>query len=949
KQRGFTEEFLFYRKDQSTFWGRLNRQFVFDVNGRVIQKFSILEDISQQKEAEQKLKDSERMFRATLQKIGDNVWEHDFTTGETIFSKEENDLLGYSTSDYKKNDQLWWSSIYPPDIPLLKANDKLTRKGEIDHHTLEYRLKHKDGSVKWVLDRGVVIAKDEAGKPLKMIGTHTDITRIKQTELELEQRVKQFSSLSENIPGVIVEYEYRKDGTEGYRYISSAIEKIIGISQEDFLHHYTFIHPDDQKQNAEKNRHSRDTLEPFYNESRLIVPGKGTIWCSVTASFSYWSETDSKVFTGFILNITQKKMAEELLKKEEDKYRSIIANMNLGLLEVNLDEKIIFANHSFCEMSGYNRDELIGKVAAKLFVRGDNTELIEQKNELRKKGASDAYEIVIKNKQGDMKWWLISGAPRYDDDGTLIGSIGIHLDITEQKKLELELIDAREQAEASSKSKEAFLANMSHEIRTPMNAIMGMSNQLSKTTLNDQQRFFLENISAASENLMIIINDILDLSKIEAGKLSLENIGFEPKTVISRAMQVLTHRAEEKGLLISNSSCDYKLSPVLIGDPYRLNQVLLNLMSNSIKFTEKGYVDLSCTVIEDAARYQTVAITVKDTGIGMDEEYVKNIFEKFTQEDSSVTRKYGGTGLGMSISKDLVQLMGGTIQVESKKGVGTSITFQIKFIKGTGADLPSKDSYTLDSSVLKGKRILVVDDNDLNRLVACTILKHYAIETFEATNGKDAIELLKMETIDLVLMDIQMPVMDGIEATRIIRKSFSVTLPLVALTANALKGDNEKYLEAGMNDYLSKPFKEEELLRIVSIWLGKGKAIVAQPKFDQPIDENKLYDLSKLKEISKGNAAFVNKMIALFLEQIPSTVAEIKEGFVQDDFDRIYALAHRIKPTIDNLNIHSLKTEIRSIEEFAKNKVGGQQLQGLIDKLERVILEVKDIIIKEIE
>lgn len=950
KQEGFTEELYFYRKDGTAFWARLNRQFIFDDNGKLVQKFSILEDISEQREIQLRLKESEDRFRVSLQKIGDNVWEHNFATGETWFSKEENDLLGYSTNDYKLNDSLWWSSIYPPDVAMLKENDLKTRAGDIDHHTLEYRMVHRDGSLRWVLDRGVVIERNPDGTPARMIGTHTDITGIKHTELELEQRVRQFRSLAENTPGVIVEYEYHKDGTEGYRYISPSVERIIGLSPEEFVRHDSFVHPDDRALNREKNRHSRDTLEPFYNEARLIIPGRGTIWTSVTASFSYWTEEGGKVFTGFIMDITQKKLTEQLLRKEEEKYRSIIANMNLGLLEVNLDDEIIFANQSFCDMSGYDLDELTGCKAADLFVISNGRDVVREKLNRRMEGHSDAYEIMIRNKRGEAKWWLISGAPRFDDEGKLVGSIGIHLDITEQKQLEHELILAREQAEASSKAKEAFLANMSHEIRTPMNAILGMASQLAKTGLSTQQRFFLENISAASENLMIIINDILDLSKIEAGKLSLEYIGFEPKTVMARVIQVLNHRAEEKGLRLTNTHCDNRLSPVLIGDPYRLNQVLLNLASNSIKFTQKGSIDLSCNVIEDSPRRQKVHIVVRDTGIGMDAEFVKNIFEKFTQEDASVTRKYGGTGLGMSISKDLVSLMGGEIFVSSEKGVGTVMTVEIVFEKGTTKDLPYTESFTFDPKRLVGKKVLVVDDNDINRLVASTILRNYSMDIREAVNGLDAVQKIQETLPDLVLMDIQMPEMDGIEATRVIRKEISEELPLVALTANALKGDNERYLEAGMNDYLSKPFKEEELLRIVSTWVGKmqGAATATQPS--ETLTENikslptmnKRYSLSKLEEISRGNQVFMEKMLSLFLEQVPPAVKEIRASFSADNLEQVQALSHRLKPTLDNLCVEELRNEIRELEQLAKDRERNERMDELIGLLEDVIGSVAE-------
>ena len=1010
--------------------------------------------------AEEKQANFNQQFRIALEKIGDNVWEHDFRTGKSSFSMAKNDLLGLVIDETTDIDALWWKSIHPDDHFLLEENDRKCRAGEIDAHLLEYRILQQDGSVKWVLDRGVVIEKTSDGLPLKLIGTHTDITsikdnevaleeseqrwkfalegsgdgiwdmnaktnkvyyskrwkemlgyadedisdnpdqwqtllhpddrekvnhdlavhftgsmpfyrseyrilckdgnykwilgrgmvtardvdnrplrvtgthtdisQIKYTELALEQRLKQFKSLADNIPGVIFEYEFKSDGTEGFKYISPAITKLFGITPEDFYSYFNFVHPDDVEMIVSKNKMSNQNLEPFYCEARLVLPGRGTTWHSVTSSFSYFTENGSKVFTGYMMDITERKNSEDLLKIREEKYRSIIANMNLGLLEVDSEERILFANHSFCEMGGYELDELIGKKAHDIFISGENKELMLDKNSMRKEGVSDAYEITVKNKRGQLRWWLISGAPRFDDTGKQVGSIGIHLDITEQKMLEIELIQAREQAEESTRSKEIFLANMSHEIRTPMNAIVGMSNQLGKTNLNTTQQFYLSTINAASENLLFIINDILDISKIEAGKLQIERIGFEPKEMMDRAIRVLNHKAEEKGLTIGIDSFDTTISPVLMGDPFRLNQVLLNLINNAIKFTEKGGVRLSCALVAHSSYQETIRITVSDTGIGMEALFIKNLFEKFSQEDASVTRQYGGTGLGMSICRDLVALMGGEIVVESKKGVGTSISFIIEFDKGTTEDLPVKQRFTFDANMLANKRILVVDDNKMNRLVAATILKNMGAVITEAVNGLEAIDQLGHNNIDLVLMDIQMPVMDGVEAIGIIRKRISETLPVIALTANAIKGDNEKYLQAGMSAYLSKPYNEKDLLNTVAFWLDKTILPTVEAIDKTKAVKQKLYDLSQLKEIARGNENFIIKMVKMFMEETPVMVTEMVNNYQQGNFKEMAAMARKIKPVIDNMGIVSLRDPIVAIERKGSVNINDECLPDLL-------------------
>lgn len=941
KQEPFSVEILNYKKNQDKYWLRVKGQPIRNAAGVVTGYFAMEEDITQEREDQDKLRLYEDRFRVAFEKLGDNVWEHNFKTNATYFSASDSHLLGYNFDHPEENATLWWDRVHPEDRMMLERNDKLYKDGDIDHHTLEYRMLHRDGSIRWVLDRGVVIEKDWLGRPVRIIGSHSDITHIKHTEQELKQLVKQFQSLSENIPGVIYEYEFRPDGTEGFRYMSPAIEKIFGIPPEDYYPGSPYIHPEDEEELRRKEADCRATLAPFYAEARLLIPSRGIVWHSVSSSYSYTTSTGALVFTGFMLDITERKNADEALRMKEEKYRSIISNMNLGLLEFDVNDRIQFANQRFCLMCGFTEAELRDKKFNDLFHPADNTNLAESLSVSQDKGYVDAYEVLVLDKNGERRWWLISAAPRYNSQGEWEGTIGIHLDITPQKRLERELIQARELAESSSEAKQLFLANMSHEIRTPLNAILGMANQLAKTKLESQQRLYLDTITNASENLLIIINDILDLSKIEAGKLSLEKIAFESKPALTRALQVMMIKAEEKGLQLTNSLMDEKLSPVLIGDPYRLNQVLLNLISNAIKFTDRGYVDLTCIVVKDTPTDQVLLIEVKDTGIGMDQEFIRHLFDKFSQEDASVTRKYGGTGLGMSICKNLVELMGGEIRVYSRKDAGTRVSFTVQLSKGTVADLPRQKMQQPLQVNLKGKRILIVDDNDVNRLVAKIILNNAGVITTEASNGAEALSQLRKHNVDLVLMDIQMPVMDGEEAVRIIRQEISTTLPVVALTANAIKGDHDRFVAAGMNDYLSKPFQEQELLQVIRRCLE----LIQSSPTDAPRPEPArpaLYNLSEVRAFSHGNAEFVDKMIRLFIEDTPVQVNKMKSRYHDKDLEAMGALAHKIKPSLDTFGVSSLREPIRAIERFGKLQEDDPSLHELIDKVERQVNHVVD-------
>ncbi len=1033
----FNTEILNYKRNGQAFWVRIQGQPVFNIKGELTGYFALEENITTEREINERIKESETRLRRALEKIGDNVWELNFNTGEMYYSKPHNTLLGLDLTLEGHNTSIWWDSIHPDDLGKVRESDRRCRSGETDSHSLEYRVLRRDGGVRWVLDRGTVIEKNPHGFPIRMVGTHTDITGIKQTEMALANRVNQFKSLAENIPGIIFEYENTQEGQQVLRYISPAIEKIIGTELQDIDNYLYYIHPDDAERVIEKNLQCINTLEPFYDEIRLVLPGQEVRWYAVYSSFSYFTESGNKVFTGFVIDIDERKNAEVILEKQrlfyedilnnipadiavfnnqhqylfvnpngikdetlrrwiigkrdedyctyrnkpmemaqerrrtfeyvlntkqpleweerlidnlglekyllrrwfpvirsqqevdfvigyglditerkkfeqalrvnEEKYRRIIANMNLGLVEMDPFYRITYVNQTVCLMTGTPEEKLIGFDVIK-WLTEEELNFIQEKIKNRRQGINEAYEFKV-NLPGGARWWLVSSAPEYNDRGEFSGTIIICLDIHEQKELEKQLILSREQAERLAKTKETFLANMSHEIRTPMNALIGMSNQLAKTTLSSDQQFCLNTIQTAAENLLVIINDILDLTKIEAGKLNLESIGFDLYKVIMNSSQVFQHKAEEKGLTLVNSSFSADISPILIGDPYRINQILLNLLSNAIKFTEQGSVTVRVMLLEDKEQSQIIQISVSDTGVGMDPGYLDKLFEKFTQEYESISRKYGGTGLGMSICKDLVELMHGHIQVDSTKGKGTTVAFTVDFPKGTAADLPQKLRLEGSPAILKDKVILVVDDNDLNRLVAERVLLSYGCIILQAENGLEALNIIQGQVVDLVLMDVQMPKMNGYEATQRIRKDYNLDLPIIALTANAIKGENEKCFSAGMNDYVAKPFVEHEFIATIIRWLNRQEN--TEVKKQTPVT----YDLTKLRDISAGDDDFMHKMLNIFLLQADETIRLLGEALQDEDQDAIQRLAHKIKPAVVQLEINPLKEHVIFLEK----------------------------------
>jgi len=654
-----------------------------------------------------------------------------------------------------------------------------------------------------------------------------DITESKAIEAELANRVKQFIALAENIPGVLYEYEFRADGTEGLRYISPAVERIFGIKPGEFFNYTQYISADDLQLITQKNERCKNTQEPFYVEAKLVVPGKDVKWHSVQSAFSYISANNAKVFTGVMIDITERKLAEEKLKANEEKYRNILANMKLGLLEVDTEDIITYANQSFCEMSGYDEHDLLGKVASSVFVGPGDFELMKAKNSKRKAGISDAYQVQVKNKQGEFKWWLISGAPRYNNVGAFVGSVGIHLDITEQKKLETELTQSKQNAERLAKSREVFLANMSHEIRTPMNAIMGMTALLAKTSMDEKQQFYVSTVQSALDSLLVILNDILDISKIEAGKLTLEKRPFDLRLLVEKTVMLMSQKATEKNINLKCAFFDPGIAPVLIGDQHRINQVLLNLLTNAIKFTHSGFVTINVKLLKNTGSIQQLLVEVEDSGIGMESQFVAKLFDTFTQENETIARQYGGTGLGLNICKQLVKLMEGNIFVKSQKGVGSIFSFDVHLQVGhldIIEEHAKRKSY--NKNYLNRVSILLVDDNRFNRIVASTMLKSYGATIFEAVNGKQAVQMATENKPDIILMDIQMPEMNGYEATAAIRHA-KLSIPIIALTAEVSKTESDKCFASGMNSYLTKPFKELDLLDVIATHLNQNQAHIA--------------------------------------------------------------------------------------------------------------------------
>ncbi|GAB4022357.1 hypothetical protein GCM10028808_69870 [Spirosoma migulaei] len=881
----------------------------------------------------------EQRWKFALEGVGDAIWELNLQTGAIFRSPRYREILGYSVDEVPDTVQGWSELLHPMDRDLALIPDlDQSPPDQWASHSIAYRLLGKDGSYRYFLDRGRLFSCSADGRPLLMIGTTTDITAQKRREEAVRLQASRLANLIADLQeGILLEDEHRT----------------IGLVNQHFCDLFSLPVTPDQLKGMDCSGMAEQSKDFFKNPdwfvnrvNQLLADQQPVIGEELELADGRIFERDyipvftDGVYAGHLWkysDITKRKRAEGIAVHLNEKYQRIIENMNLGLIEVDLDERIVYTNQSFCTMSGYDPNELIGQIATDILLKGQNIQVMKEKNDSRLKGVMDAYEVAVKNKQGEAMWWLVSGAPLYSDTGEVIGSTGIHLDITKQKQLESELRIAKQEAEHSSHAKELFLANMSHEIRTPMNAILSLGQQLAKTTLTDHQQFFLSMINTAASNLLVIINDILDFSKIEAGQLALEHIGFDLADLLQRAALVMTQNATEKGLQLL-TTIDPDLAPVLIGDPYRLNQILLNLIGNAIKFTDHGRVHVQCDCLT-IGNQQAIHLIVADTGIGMEPDFQQNLFTKFTQEDESIGRRYGGTGLGMSITKQLVELMGGEIRVESVKHKGTTVSVYVSLPIGDPENLLVDEQGVQNDEALQSKRVLLVEDNEMNRLIVRTILDPYEIDLVEVTNGLTAVDTLRTDSFDLVLMDVQMPVMDGLEATRIIRREISTTIPIIALTASAIRNEKEACYSAGMNDFLAKPFEEKSLIEKLTKWLV-GIDTVTGLTATSP--DKPLYNLTKLEAISRGDEEFTLKMIQLFCTEVPIAATEIREAYESKEYAKAKYVAHRIKPSVDIMGLQAQLDELQRIEELAGNETSSPELGELIINFEQEIKTAVD-------
>jgi PAS domain S-box-containing protein len=656
----------------------------------------------------------------------------------------------------------------------------------------------------------------------------------------------------------------------------------------------------------------------------------------------------------FILNkgIFKRKAAEHEVVESERKLRVVLNSTQDAIFLIDRDSTLRVINEPARNIVD-NTPGMRMKIGEKLFdhTSGSKKRIYQKIFESVFQGNHEHQEVNINFPQGS-RWFETVFSPVKDEIGNVTGICISSRDITERIQYQEELVDARKKAETAEQLQETFLANMSHEIRTPMNGIVGMTDILGNMSLSQEQKSIVKTIKKSSDTLLFLINDILDLSKIKAGKLSIEKVEFELNELLDSVFTPFEIKSRFKGIefdVVHRPSMPLNL----VGDEFRLIQVLNNLLGNAIKFTKEGKVEVSIREVKRNEEMISLEFRIRDTGIGIEKDKLQSIFNSFEQGTENISRKFGGTGLGLSITKKLVELQGGTIRVDSLYGIGSIFSFQIDYKLACQEKeiQPSKNISRTNLSGLKNKSILVAEDNEINQLVITHTLKNVGVHVTIAENGHDAIAHLQQSDYDLVIMDLQMPGMDGIQTTRVIREHLKNEVPIIAMTASVMRNERANCLAAGMNDYLSKPFDQSELFSsLTRLICGTGQEfIVAEISKEK---QHTSYDLSIIKEMEDDS--YTSDILKQFLDTTPVIIQQLEDALTAKNYQQVFFMAHKLKSGLGLLKVNGMLADCSEIESITReskewNEQEHDQIVGFLQNMRKQYLSLQPALEKELK
>ncbi|MEI9948115.1 MAG: PAS domain S-box protein [Pseudomonadota bacterium] len=920
-------------------------------------------DITQLKRAEEEARRNRERLELAL--LGSKACTWDFElAGGPLASARPNlsnfwELLGYDSTDPPAEP----SAGVIAEHAVFAAKAQAFLDGTGSQWETEYRLLHRDGSDRWHLARGVVV-RDASGRARRFIGSSIDITDRKQTEQALRESEARFRGMFRNaavgivltnLSGEIVEHNERFASLLGYAEGELIGHSFIAIMSGD----------DSGAEDVERLRCVVNGELPYFTRDRQYVRKDGSkVWGNITVSVILRDArgTASRIM-GVLQDISERKALEAELRRAKEHLEVAIRSSNLSSWEYDMPDGTIEASRetltNVWESLGYEvPEEFPASVAGA--IHPDDLERVIGEITAYLSGQTAGFETEhrVRRRDGTYRWILGRGVAFRDGSGRPIRFVGTSTDVTDMKRIEGELHDARVAAESANRAKDEFLANVSHEIRTPMNAILGMTELALDSSHTDHQRQLLSTVKSAARNLLGIINDLLDFSKIDAGMLTLDKANFSLRASLGDTLRALAVRAQRKGLeLVCHVHAD--VPDALSGDAGRLRQVVMNLVDNAIKFTARGEirVDVSTAGPEPTSDdLVTLAFTVQDTGIGIARAMQAVIFRAFEQEDTSTTRKFGGTGLGLTIAAQLAALMGGAITVESEPGYGSTFRFTARFARSSKSEgrarwpfaaledaaVPMIDDHETERQIEVAAdtapvsepasatlHILIAEDNELNVAVLKELLKQRGHRATFASNGRAALALVEQGGFDLLLLDLHMPEMDGFQVVEGIRRNERDSgqhLPIIALTARASSRDRERSLAAGMDEFLAKPIDERAL------WAAVDRVVASFPRATP--HETRLLDASLISAVCGGTQAVFDRLVEVFRVSVPEQMARARSAFGRRDLLDLGEAAHKLCGTLSAFS--TVAGALASSLEESATRNDLQACSELVDRLEAI-------------
>ncbi|MGE4297788.1 MAG: transporter substrate-binding domain-containing protein [Desulfovibrionaceae bacterium] len=1094
-------EIAFSRPDGTTVPCLLNGTPLMDAEGKVIASFGMVTNISELKAKTQALREGEERMALVLDGGELGYWDVALATQATVVNDQWAVMLGYEPAEVADPAVLWRESLHPEDRERVLAAGEAYRGGRLPAYELEYRVVTRDGETRWQMSKGSIVEYAPDGTPQRMVGVVSDITERKRHErlVRLGGAISQALTRGGDLRGTLqaVAESLLKHLDAGLVRLWTVDDKYMRLEMQASAGLYTHIngaHGYLSLDGDSKICRVARSLEPHFSAAPIddpLVENKAWIrehgfvsfaglpmvvearLVGVVAIFSrqaMYEDTEQTLIAAAdaIAVAIDRKKAEEALRENQQFLQGVIDNTTALVHAKDTEGRYILVNAKWCATTGKTKEEALGKTDQELFPDKAGQ---YRRNDLAVLATRQAAsEEVVVTLQGQERTFIAVRFPILDSFGIGQAVCTMSTDITPLKETEKELAAAKESADAANQAKSDFLARMSHEIRTPMNAIIGMSHLCLQTELTAKQHDYVTKVSTAAHNLLGIINDILDFSKIEAGKMDMESIPFELEDVMGNLANMVSIKAEEKGIeILFRTAGD--VPNHLVGDPLRLGQILVNLVNNAVKFTESGDIQVAVLKEKETQRTVTLRFTIQDSGIGLTREQIGKLFQSFSQADGTHTRKYGGTGLGLAICKRLTEMMGGSIHVDSTPGQGSTFTFTAVF--GRGEDTKEKqyqpsldlrhmrtmvvdDNATsreiltdalrtftfnvtavdsgfaaikeMEKAVLKdkpfelvlmdwkmpgmdgietartilgnthlprapqilmvtaygreeimrqaqdaglsaflikpvsrsvlfdtimevfgkstprkarsaapkaahqemrqiqGAQVLLAEDNEINQQVATELLEQARLVVTVASSGMEAVDKALAGAYDIILMDIQMPEMDGLEAARRIRAAGKTDIPIVAMTAHAMAGDRERSLEAGMNDHITKPIDPDQLFTTLVRWIAPGDRPVPDAPAPAPptgADELPLAGIpgvaikSGLTKVG-GNKALYRKLLGKFVEKHHDAVREIREQLAAGDRKTAERTAHTVKGVAGNIGAEPTQAAAGMVEAAIK-------------------------------